>query len=119
MAGWRGVKTAASSGALLFNANCASCHSWNGNGVTADKAGGYPALLHNSAAGAADASNLTMVILNGVHRRSAGADVFMPAFGTELDDADIAAISNYVSGQFGNPEARQSPEGVAKLRAAQ
>jgi len=119
LAGWRGVKTAASSGALLFNANCASCHSWNGNGVTADKAGGYPALLHNSAAGAADASNLTMVILNGVHRRSAGADVFMPAFGTELDDADIAAISNYVSGQFGNPEARQSPEGVAKLRAAQ
>ena len=115
---WRGTNHVASSGALLFNANCASCHSWKGDGAAAELAGGYPALSHNSTTGAADADNLTMVILNGVHRRSATADVFMPAFRAELDDADIAALSNYVSSQFGNPQAKQTAEGVAKARAA-
>lgn len=127
---WRGAKSAAgfagagagagtgAAGAQLFNANCASCHGWSGDGVAAAKADGYPALSHNSTSGATDATNLTMVILNGVHRRSANADVFMPAFRAELDDADIAAVANYVSGQFGNPQARQTAEGVAKLRAA-
>lgn len=119
VATWRGAAGGAASGATLYNANCASCHGWNGGGIGADKAGAYPALPHNSVTGAADGDNLVMVILNGVHRKTAGAETFMPAFRDTLNDQDIAALANYVGGQFGNPQGRSSADSVGKLRKAE
>jgi mono/diheme cytochrome c family protein len=41
----------------------------------------------------------------------------MPAFGDELSNDQIAAISNYVTKQFGNPQATITADQVAALRA--
>jgi mono/diheme cytochrome c family protein len=41
----------------------------------------------------------------------------MPAFDRELTDAQIAAVTNYVTKQFGNPRSTSSAEEVGKLRA--
>jgi mono/diheme cytochrome c family protein len=60
-----------------------------------------------------------MVILHGVSRTTKQADVLMPAFGGELTDEQVAAITNYVTKQFGNPQATLSVDQVAKLRATQ
>ncbi|HEY1998578.1 MAG TPA: cytochrome c [Paraburkholderia sp.] len=116
---WRGTAMTGVNGAQLFVANCASCHTWSGQGVGASAPGAYPSLIHNTTVGASDASNLAMVILHGVQRTTQQADVLMPAFAGELSDDQVAAITNYVTRQFGNPQATVSVEQVAKLRAQQ
>jgi mono/diheme cytochrome c family protein len=113
----RGARIEGVNGAQLFLANCASCHHWTGEGVGASAPGAYPSLIHNSVAGASDANNLAMVILHGVRRTTKDADVLMPAFDRELTDAQIAAVTNYVTKQFGNPRSTLSAEQVGRLRA--
>jgi mono/diheme cytochrome c family protein len=113
----RGTPVTAVNGAQLFVANCASCHNWTGAGVGASAPGAYPSLIHNSVAGSASSNNLTMVILYGVQRRTKDADVLMPAFGGELSNDQVAAIANYVTKQFGNPQAGITADQVAALRA--
>ncbi|MCX4143942.1 MULTISPECIES: cytochrome c [Paraburkholderia] len=115
----RGTKINAVNGAQLFIANCATCHNWTGQGVGASAPGAYPSLIHNSAVGASDANNLAMVILHGVSRTTKQADVLMPEFGTQLTDDQVAAITNYVTKQFGNPQSTVTVDQVAKLRAQQ
>ena len=99
--------------ARLYLGNCATCHQAHGQG-TPD--GYYPPLLHNSTAGASNPGNLVQVILHGVHRKAGDNDVGMPAFATELSDAQIAALTNYVTKQFGNPAATVNASDVARLR---
>jgi len=113
----RGTTITSVNGAQLFIANCASCHHWTGAGIGASAPGAYPSLMHNSVVGAASADNLAMVILHGVARQTKTADVLMPAFGDELTNDQIAAISNYVTKAFGNPQATITPEQVGTLRA--
>jgi mono/diheme cytochrome c family protein len=115
----RGTTIHAVNGAQLFIANCATCHNWTGEGVGASAPGAYPSLIHNSAVGASDANNLAMVILHGVSRTTKQADVLMPAFGTQLTDDQVAAITNYVTRQFGNPQSTMTADQVAHLRTQQ
>ena len=112
----RGTTINAVNGAQLFIANCATCHRWTGQGVGANAPGAYPSLIHNSSVGASDANNLVMVILNGVNRTTKQVDVLMPAFRTELSNDQIAAITNYVTKQFGNPQSTVTADEVGKLR---
>jgi mono/diheme cytochrome c family protein len=116
----RGKPTEGMNGAQLFIANCASCHGWSGEGIGGASApGAYPSLIQNSATGASDPANLAMVILHGVTRTTQQADVLMPSFDNELTDQQIAALTNYVTKQFGNPQSIVTVEQVAKLRAQQ
>jgi mono/diheme cytochrome c family protein len=115
----RGTRVAGVDGAQLFVANCATCHNWTGQGIGGSAPLAYPSLIHNSAVGAPGADNLTMVILHGVNRQTKGADVMMPGFGDELNDDQIAALSNYVTQHFGNPKATVTAGDVAKLRKRQ
>jgi mono/diheme cytochrome c family protein len=113
----RGTSISGVNGAQLFIANCATCHSWTGEGRGGTAAGAYPSLIHNSVVGASAANNLTMVMLHGVNRETKNSTAFMPAFGSELSDEQIAAISNYVTKTFGNPQSTTSADQVAKLRS--
>jgi mono/diheme cytochrome c family protein len=113
----RGTAISGVNGAQLFIANCATCHSWTGEGRGGNSPGAYPSLIHNSAVGASAANNLTMVMLHGVDRQTKDASAFMPAFANALSDEQIAAISNYVTKTFGNPQSTTSADQVAKLRS--
>lgn len=105
------------SGARLFIANCASCHRWTGVGVGASAPGAYPSLMHNSVVGATDPTNLVMVILHGVSRKTRNADILMPSFGDQLTDDQIAELGDYVTKQFGNPDSSITAQQVARLRS--
>jgi len=107
----------ASDGSVLFVQNCATCHGPGGAGQ-GQGAMAYPALLHHSAVGASNAGNLVAVILSGVDRRVGSQRKFMPAFGKDLDDAQIASLANYLRRQFGGPGAATTAGQVAKARAA-
>jgi mono/diheme cytochrome c family protein len=103
-------------GRTLYNANCASCHGWQGTGVGGKDAGAYPSLMHNSSVGAPNADNLTMVVLHGVSRETNHGHMSMPAFEGELSDAEVATLVNFVTTQFGNPAATTDAAKVAKMR---
>ena len=105
------------SGAWLFIANCASCHRWTGVSVGASAPGAYPSLMHNSVVGAADTTNLVMVILHGVSRKTQNADILMPSFADQLTDDQIAELGDYVTKQFGNPHSSTTAKQVARLRS--
>ena len=98
-------------GAALYNANCATCHTYTGKGI-----GHYPRLLQNSAVGAPGGQNLVSVILGGVHRVNNDGEAFMPPFRASLDDAQVAAIANFMTTQFGNPAVVVTAEQVKKSR---
>ncbi|MDG6095012.1 cytochrome c [Acetobacter sp. AN02] len=101
-------------GARIYLSACASCHQLHGEG-TGDQF--FPSLFRNSSTGGPSARNLVMAILKGVHRETDDGDVVMPAFSDELNDAQIAAVSEYVLHRFGNSSLRVSAEDVAALRA--
>ncbi len=106
-------------GAVLFQGNCASCHSAEGQG---SKDGYYPSLFHNSATGARNPINLIAAILYGVDRTASGRQAFMPGFGghtsdaTQLSDRDIAVLGSYVLAHYGPGDTAISERQVSEVR---
>jgi mono/diheme cytochrome c family protein len=107
------------SGAVLFEGNCASCHSAEGQG---SKDGYYPSLFRNSATGAKNATNLIAAILYGVDRSTSERQAFMPGFGghpadaNPLSDRNITALGNYVLTHYGPGDATITEQQVAEVR---
>jgi mono/diheme cytochrome c family protein len=77
-------------GAFLYRAVCQGCHMQDGGG--AKGAGSYPSLASDPRL----ASALYPVVL------VANGSKAMPPLGRWLDDAQIAAVVNYVRSHFGN-----------------
>jgi mono/diheme cytochrome c family protein len=106
-------------GAELFEGNCASCHSAEGQG---SKDGYYPSLFLNSATGAKNPTNLIAAILYGVDRTISGRQAFMPGFGghptdaNPLSDREIAVLGNYVLTHYGSADTTISEQQVAEVR---
>jgi fructose 5-dehydrogenase cytochrome subunit len=106
-------------GAELFQGNCASCHSPDGQG---SRDGYYPSLFHNSATGAKNATNLIAAILYGVDRTVSGRQAFMPGFGgqptdaNQLSDRDIAVLGTYVLTHYGPGDTTITEQQVNEVR---
>ncbi|SEK00901.1 Cytochrome c, mono-and diheme variants [Sphingobium sp. AP50] len=100
-------------GAVLYGATCASCHQLAGSGT---KDNYYPSLVHSTATGSIDPNNLVMTILEGVHRQGANDHAMMRGFKDDLNDAQVAAIANFVTSHYGNPDAKVTAEQVTVLR---
>lgn len=77
-------------GAVLYKTSCQACHMAQGEG--AQGAGIYPALAKN--AKLRTARYPTFVVTNGQKG--------MPPFGPMMDDAQIAAVVNYIRTNLGN-----------------
>ncbi|MDM4765471.1 cytochrome c [Pelomonas sp. SE-A7] len=100
--GWRFQQR---DGPKLYASICAGCHMPDGRGASG--AASYPALAGNGKLASKEFVLLT--VLNG-----RGA---MPAFGWQLDDAQIAAVSSLVRQRFGKPDYEATrPEEVKALR---
>ena len=78
-------------GEKVFNTICAACHQVSGLGVP----GIFPALKGSSIATGPLAAHLNIVL----HGKAGTA---MQAFGTQLSDADLAAVITYERNAFGN-----------------
>lgn len=115
------ASAASDDGAMLYNVNCAACHGISGEG---SRDGYFPSLTSNTAVGAANPQNLVMAIAEGIHREGADGKAVMPAFSEEaqvihtgLDNAQIAAVANFVTAQFGTGSANLTGEDVRVMRA--
>ncbi len=93
-------------GGALYAASCAGCHMPDGRGAVG--AGAYPPLANNPKLEAAGYP--VTVVLNGLRG--------MPGFGSQMDDAQVAAVVNWVRTNLGNAYAADParPEDVRSLR---
>ncbi len=93
-------------GAALYAATCAGCHMPDGRGAVG--AGRYPALAGNGKLEAA--AYPTTIVLHGLRG--------MPGFAGQMDDAQIAAVVNYVRTSLGNRFTADpaTPDDVKALR---
>ena len=92
-------------GEAIYRNVCAGCHMSDGRGATG--AAAYPALVRNAKLEAAGYP--VLLVVNG--RKG------MPDFGRVLNDGQVAAVVNYIRGNFGNAYAdRVSVEDVKAAR---
>jgi mono/diheme cytochrome c family protein len=92
-------------GAVLYRSVCQGCHMPEGQGAVG--AGKYPALVKNQNLEAGGYP--VFVVVNGLRG--------MPPFGKYLDDAQVAAVVDYVRTHFGNEyRDKISPDDVKAVR---
>ncbi|OYV56260.1 MAG: cytochrome C [Acidiphilium sp. 20-67-58] len=84
-------------GKMLYDQNCAACHQADGKGVKDV----FPNLAGNDAVTNGPSDNVIGVVLGGMIPWHVNGPA-MPAFGSMLDDSQIAAIANYVRTAWGN-----------------
>lgn len=102
-------------GAELYAKRCEECHGPSGRG-------GFftgPALAGSAVVQGENPASLINVILYGsTIARPAGASNWepMPDYGDALTDAEIAAVSNFLRGSWGNRAAPVTPEDVRRQR---
>ncbi len=59
---------------------------------------------------------MAQTVINGVIRKTAEGMIFMPAFGDGYSDADIAAVSNFVTARFGAEGGHLTEKDIVSLR---
>lgn len=102
-------------GAAVYAARCAACHQAGGTGLP----GAFPPL-----AGAewvtGKAETLVAIVIHGIAGpltvKGATYNGAMPAFGVQLQDAEIAAVLTHIRGQWGNQAAPIDTPTVAAVR---
>jgi len=91
----------AGNGAKVYQTNCSSCHQVNGEGTP----GAFPPLAGNSVV-AGDPAKVIHIVKFGLSGAITADgktfDGMMPAWGTQLSNADIAAAITYVRSSWGN-----------------
>lgn len=99
-------------GAILYQNACASCHGSDGKGSAGLE---HPSLRRISSVTMPRGATVVKVVANGVHRTVAGTTIRMPAFRSSMNDAQIAAVANFVRRQFGGVDSAITTGDVATI----
>lgn len=100
-------------GARLFVQACAGCHLPSGDGRQSP----WAALRGSHTAGDPVGTNLMQVLTEGTEIETNEGLMFMHSFAGAYTDAELAALGNYTTGQFGFRQGRIMPDQIRKLRA--
>jgi mono/diheme cytochrome c family protein len=106
-------------GEQLFAKHCASCHGTQGEGVKLEGSVALPTLAGNRAITMPTTANLVRIILAGGYSPSTAGNprpFGMPPFVHVLDDEDIAAVTTYIRGSWGNQADAVSAADVVRHR---
>jgi mono/diheme cytochrome c family protein len=101
-----------SAGARLYIENCAVCHVQNGSGAQ----GLAPPLAANPMVVAPSPNDLLSMIIGG--QGAQHQMMMMPGFGSQLSNADAAALATYVRTAWDNKASPVTADQVAELRRA-
>ena len=104
-------------GAALYRDLCSACHQQNGSGVP------YliPDLAHSTSVAASDPASLLHVVIHGAQSVATAGEPTapsMPAFGGQLDDAQIAAVTTFVRNSWGHAASATTSGAVHKARSS-
>ena len=104
------------SGSQIYNARCASCHQSNGQGVP----GAFPPLVGTG--WVENKGQIIRILLHGmqgeVEVRGAVYNGVMPAWGSILNDREIAAVITHVRQSWENDYGEVTADEVAAVRSA-
>ncbi|GMG89819.1 cytochrome c [Cupriavidus metallidurans] len=106
---------AMATGRQHYLAVCAGCHGREGEG----KPHVAVAMLGNSTVRNADPRNLIVSMLDGIERQDfPGLESMqdMPGFATRMNDAELAALANYLRASYGGQPADVTADSVKALR---
>jgi mono/diheme cytochrome c family protein len=101
-------------GKEVYEGACAGCHGWTGVSPVIP----FATLTGTRSVNDPSANNVAQVIIGGGHRHLPIDANNMPAFGATYSDAEIAAVTNYVTALYGAKGSDLTAAHVAKLRAA-
>jgi mono/diheme cytochrome c family protein len=104
-------------GGAIYRDVCSACHAPDGKGVP----GLIPALADSPSLRADDPSTIVRIVLRGA--RSVATDreptaPAMPSYGWQLNDAQIAAVLNFVRNRWGSTARTISENEVTEARSA-
>jgi len=102
-------------GAAIYQDLCSACHRRDGSGVP------YliPDLAHSASVQSREATSVLHVVIGGAQTASTAAEPTapsMPAYGRQLSDAQIAAVTTYIRNSWGHAAPATTPDDVHKLR---
>lgn len=110
-------KDVMATGAAIYEDLCSACHRKDGKGIP----NMFPNLSGVATVSAAKPDTVLRVIIQGaqsVSTKKEPTGPAMPAFGWQLDDAQIAAVATYVRSHFGKGAPVVSASEVTKTRSA-
>jgi mono/diheme cytochrome c family protein len=102
-------------GAQVYSQNCASCHGASGAGTPSV----FPPLANDPVVTGKDADAHIKIVLHGLSGKTIGGTKYagqMPAFGTLLNDQQIAAVVDHERTSWGNQATTVTPGQVTKDR---
>lgn len=102
-------------GTQVYALNCASCHGAQGAGTP----GAFPPLDGDPVVNAKSAAEHVHIVLNGLAGKRIGGTAYaaqMPAFGSQLSDAQIAAVIDHERTSWSNHAPTVTPDVVTKGR---
>jgi mono/diheme cytochrome c family protein len=110
-------KDVMAAGKAIYQDLCSSCHTPDGKGIP----NLFPNLSGAATISARDPATVLRVILQGAQSVATDREPTgpaMPAFGWQLDDAQVAAVATYVRSNFGKNAPSVSEGDVQKVRSA-
>jgi mono/diheme cytochrome c family protein len=102
-------------GEAIYRDQCSACHGLDGRGVAML----FPSLAQSSLVHASDATSAIRLVLRGGRSVATDAEPTapgMPAFGWQLNDAQVAAVLTYVRNAWKTAAAPVSAEAVSQAR---
>jgi mono/diheme cytochrome c family protein len=108
-------QTAMQAGEAIYRDQCSACHGLKGQGVPML----FPSLAQSSLAHASDPTSAIRLVLRGGRSVATDAEPTapgMPAFGWQLDDAQIAAVLTYIRNTWKTTGAPVSADAVGTAR---
>jgi mono/diheme cytochrome c family protein len=102
-------------GQVIYNDQCAACHTVAGEGIV----GLFPRLSGAPLVQQSQATSLVRVVLEGsraVATDGAPTGPAMPAFAWKLSDPEVAAVVTYIRNAWGNAAPHVSASEVANMR---
>jgi mono/diheme cytochrome c family protein len=101
-------------GRLLFVQACTGCHLLNGEGRQSP----WAALRGDHSTRESSGTNVVQILTQGSHIETSQGAMFMHSFTGGYSDEELAAIGNFVIGQFGLSQGRITPEQVRAQNAS-
>lgn len=103
-------------GGAIYRDQCSACHGLDGHGTPLL----FPSLADSSLVHAQDPASLVRMVLRGARSAGTAAEPTapgMPAYGGQLDDAQVAAVLTYIRNGWGRGSAPVSEDVVARARS--
>jgi mono/diheme cytochrome c family protein len=105
-----------SAGNAIYRDQCSACHGIDGKGV----ARLFPAVASSSMVRSNDPTTVIRIVLRGarsVGTRAEPTAPGMPSYSWQLDDAEVAAVLNYIRNSWGGAAPAIAAKDVGRVRS--